>query len=83
MHFLKLSLTTALLFGCFAAAVWIIKLTGFMKGVSEWWLSLKHGFGGCGHRFGGCDGLGGLGGFGRFGGFSGFDGFSGFGRFVF
>ena len=54
------------------------------------WLSLNRGFGGCGHGFNGCDGLGGLGGFGgfdelggfcRFDGFSrfrGFDGFSGF-----
>ena len=41
-------------------------------------LSLKRGFGGCGHGFSLCDGLGGLGGF---GGFSGFNGFSGFSRF--
>ena len=34
-------------------------------------LSLKRGFGGCGHRLDGCDGLGGLGGFGGFDGFSG------------
>ena len=53
-------------------------------------LSLKRGFGECGHGFDRCDGLGGLGGldgsrgFGGFdglGGFWGFDGFSGFGRF--
>ena len=59
------------------------------------WLSLKRGFGGCGHgfdgcdglrRFGGCDGLGGFDGLsrfdglGRFNGFSGFSGFSGFDR---
>ena len=41
------------------------------------WLSLKHGFGRCGHGLGGCNGLGG------FAGFSGFDGFSGFNRFSF
>ena len=34
-------------------------------------LSLKRGFGGCGHGFGRCDGLGGL------------DGFNGFSGFVF
>ena len=47
-------------------------------------LSLKRGFGGCGHGFSGCDGLGGLGGFGGFNGFDGlggFDGFSGFNGF--
>ena len=43
-------------------------------------LSLKRGFGGCGHGFGGCNGLGGLGGF---GGFCGFSGFGEFGGFVF
>ena len=32
-------------------------------------LSLKRGFGGCGHEFGRCDGLGGLGGFNGFSGF--------------
>ena len=32
-------------------------------------LSLKRGFGGCGHGFGRCDGLGGLGGFNGFSGF--------------
>ena len=37
-------------------------------------LSLKRGFGGCGHRFDGCYGLGGLYGFSGFGGFDGFDG---------
>ena len=53
-------------------------------------LSLKRGFGGCGHGFDRCDGdeLGGLcgfdgfsgfGGFDGLGGFCGFDGFSGFG----
>ena len=36
------------------------------------WLSLKRGFGRCGHGFDGCDGLGGLDGS---GGFSGFDGY--------
>ena len=50
-------------------------------------LSLKCGFGGCGHRFDRCDGLGGLGGFDGIGGiggldefsrFDGFDGLSGF-----
>ena len=50
----------------------------------------KRGFGGCGHGFDGCDGLGGFGGFDGFsgfggfdglGGFCGFDGFSGFGGF--
>ena len=41
------------------------------------WLSLKHGFGRCGHGLGGCNGLGG------FAGFSGFDGLSGFDRFSF
>ena len=46
-------------------------------------LSLKCRFDGCGHQFGGYDGLGGLGGFnglsgfGRFDGLDGFDGFSG------
>ena len=56
-------------------------------------LSLKRGFNGCGHRLGGCDGLGGfdwfsgcdrLGGFDGFSGFYGLGGFSGFdglGRF--
>ena len=56
------------------------------------WLSLKHGFGRCGHGLGGCNGLGGFGGFdgfsgcdglGGFAGFAGFDGFSGFDRFSF
>ena len=46
--------------------------------ISRNWLSLKRGFGGYGHGFGGCDGLGGLGGFGRFDGLSGFDGFGEF-----
>ena len=32
------------------------------------WPSLKRGFGGCGHGFGGCDGFNVLGGFGGFGG---------------
>ena len=41
------------------------------------WLFLKRGFGGCGHGYGGCDGLGGLGGLGGFDGLRGFDGFSG------
>ena len=46
-------------------------------------LSLKRGFGGCGHRFdelgefGGCNGLGGFNGFSGFGGFSGFSVFDG------
>ena len=44
-------------------------------------LSLKRGFGGCGHGFSGCEGLGGLGGFGGFSGFSGLGGFDGLGRF--
>ena len=58
----------------------VTKLTG---------LSLKRGFDGCGHGFGGCDGLGRLGGFnglrgfGGFDGLDGFDGFGGFGGFVF
>ena len=46
-------------------------------------LSLKHGFGGCGHGFGRYYGLGGLGGFSGLGGFDGFGGFSGLGGFVF
>ena len=52
-------------------------------------LSLKSGFGGCGHGFDGCEGLGGLdglsglGGFDGFGGLGGFSGFDGFGGFVF
>ena len=56
--------------------------------ISRNWLSLKRGFGGHGHGFGGCEGLGGLGGFsglgrfGRFEGLSGFDGFGGFSEFV-
>ena len=37
-------------------------------------LSLKRGFGGCGHGLGGCDGLGGFGGFDGFSGFKGFKG---------
>ena len=49
-----------------------------MKWPPIFWLSLKRGFGGCGHGFSGCDGLGGLGGFSGFNGFSGFGGFSGF-----
>ena len=49
--------------------------------VCLWRLSLKPGFGGYGHSFGGCDGLGGLGGFEKLNGFGGFDGFSGFGGF--
>ena len=47
-------------------------------------LSLKRGFGGCGHGFGQCDGLSGFDRLGRFGGCDGLDGFdefSGFGRF--
>ena len=59
------------------------------------WLSLKRGFGGCGHGldglgvlsgfdefsgFGGFYGLGGFGGFDRFSGFSRFSGFGGFQR---
>ena len=44
-------------------------------------LSLKRGFGGCGHGFDGYDGLGRLGGFDGLGGFGRFDGFSRFGRF--
>ena len=43
-------------------------------------LSLKRGFDGGGHRFGGCDGLGGFDGFDGLGGFSGFNGLDGFGR---
>ena len=46
-------------------------------------LSLKRGFNGCGHRLGGCDGLGGFCGFDGFSGcdgLGGFDGFSGFNR---
>ena len=52
-------------------------------------LSLKHRFGGCGHGFSECDGLGELSGFsrlgesGEFNGFSGFDGFRRFGGLVF
>ena len=49
-------------------------------------LYLKRGFGGCGHGFGGYDGLGGLGRFGGFNGlgrFGGFKGLGGFGGFVF
>ena len=42
------------------------------------WLSLKRGFGGCGHGFDGCNRLGGLGGFDELGGFGGFDGLGGF-----
>ena len=41
-------------------------------------LSLKRGFGGCGHKFGRGDGLGGFGGFDGFEEFGGFHGFSGF-----
>ena len=52
-----------------------------MKWPPIFWLSLKRGFGGCGHGFSGCDGLGGLGGFSGFNGFSGFGGFSGLGGF--
>ena len=39
------------------------------------------GFDGCGHRFGGCDGLGGLGGLNGLSGFCGFDGLDRFGGF--
>ena len=52
-------------------------------------LSLRHRFGGWGHRFGECDGLGGLSGLnrlgvsGEFNGFSGFEGFRRFGGLVF
>ena len=42
-------------------------------------LPLKRGLGGCGHGFGGCDGLVGLGRFGRCDEFSRFDGFREFG----
>ena len=45
-------------------------------------LSLKRRFGGCGHGFSGCDGLGELGGFNGLGGFGGFDGLSGFDRLI-
>ena len=41
-------------------------------------LSLKRGFGGCGHGFDRCDGLGGLRGFDGFRGFGGFNGLGGF-----
>ena len=60
--------------------------------MDTFWLSLKHGFGGCGHGFGGWNGLdvhglfnrlGGFGGFDGLGGFDGFAGFHGFGGFVF
>ena len=37
-------------------------------------LSLKRGYSGCGHGFGGCDGLDGFGGFDGLSGFGGFDG---------
>ena len=53
------------------------------KKPSNIWLSLKHGFGECGHGFGGFDGLGGFSGFdgfSRFNGFGEFDGFSGLDR---
>ena len=46
---------------------------------------IGHRFGGCGHRFNRCDGLGKLGGFdglGEFGRFDEFSGFGGFGGFV-
>ena len=54
------------------------------------WLSLKHGFSGYGHEFGGCYGFGrlsgfggfnGLGGFGIFNELGGFSAFDGLGRF--
>ena len=45
------------------------------------WLSLKCGFGRCGHGFDGCDGLGGLDRFSGFGGFDGLGGFYGFSGF--
>ena len=41
-------------------------------------LSLKRGFGRCGHGFGGVDGFSGFNGFSGFEGFSGFSGFGGF-----
>ena len=44
-------------------------------------LSLKRGFSGCGHGFGGRDGFDRLGGFNGLGGFGGFNGLSGFGGF--
>ena len=46
-------------------------------------LSLKCGFDGCGHGFGGCDRLGGFGGFNGLSGFDGFSGLGGFGAFLF
>ena len=54
--------------------------------MDTFWLSLKQGFGGCGHGFGGWNGLDVHGLFNRLGGFGGFDGFAGFhgfGGFVF
>ena len=70
-------------------------LSSCIKQIPTERLSLKRGFGGCGYRFGGCDGLSGLDGFnglcrfggfnglGGFGGFSGFSRLGGFGAFVF
>ena len=48
------------------------------KKPSNIWLSLKRGFGGCGHGFGECSGLGGFDRLDRFDGLGGFDGFSRF-----
>ena len=52
-----------------------IFLTGYF------WLFLKRGFSGCGHGFGGYDGIDWLGRFDGFSGFGGFSRFSGFDRF--
>ena len=52
--------------------------------VCKQWLSLKRGFGGCGHGFGGCDGFSGFDGLGGLSGCDGLDGFdrlTGFDRF--
>ena len=53
----------------------VMASNGFLK------LSLKRGFGGCGHGISGCDGLRGFGRFGGFNGFGRFDGFGGVDRF--
>ena len=52
-----------------------------LRNTFEWRLSLKRGFDGWEHRFGGCDRLGGLGGYNGHSGFGGFDGLDGFDGF--
>ena len=64
-----------MIIGCkirLTSRTWLIAITR---------LSLKRGFGRCGHGFGGVDGFSGFNGFSGFEGFSGFNGFDGFSGF--